>query len=153
MFLGADENSLLLWAGLNNGLVPRGAPDHLTRPPSFDPEIYTSVPIFNRRVDLLALVASFLVIIIRLASVVRLTEVEIQAFSWVCCVWRFCIRFIARTPGWDDFFLVLALVCCNSCSTSLARLTRVQVSTTVGSIFLCIGVPIMTLLPGHLILG
>jgi len=34
-----------------------------------------------------------------------------QAFSWICSALRLYVRFaVVRTPGWDDMFLVLALV-------------------------------------------
>jgi len=42
-------------------LMSRDAPVGPPRPPGFDPEIYASVPIFNRRADSLALVISFTV--------------------------------------------------------------------------------------------
>jgi len=58
------EDSLSLPTGLGQDLMARGLPDGPIRPPGFDPQIYASVPLFNRRVDLIALLVSFLVIAI-----------------------------------------------------------------------------------------
>ncbi|KAK3389735.1 hypothetical protein B0H63DRAFT_464238 [Podospora didyma] len=71
-------------------------------PPGFNHEIYLVVPLFNRRADLLALTISFMV------------------FSCICSVLRLYYRFVVlRAPGWDDLFVVLALLCTNVCSILL----------------------------------
>jgi len=46
---------------LRDSPVGAGLPSTPPRPPGFDPEIYVTVPTFNRRADLLVLTVSFMV--------------------------------------------------------------------------------------------
>ena len=60
--------------------------------PSSSPR-YNSVPLLNHRDPLLALTITFL------------------SISWIASLLRFYVRFVVqRTPGWDDFFIVLTMV-------------------------------------------
>ncbi|KAK3344508.1 hypothetical protein B0T25DRAFT_585273 [Lasiosphaeria hispida] len=78
------------------------APASLPPPPALNTGVYLSVPLFNKRADLLALTIPFIV------------------FSWVCSVSRLYVRLFAfRAAGWDDLFIVLALVCTTMCSILL----------------------------------
>ncbi|KAK1760320.1 hypothetical protein QBC47DRAFT_366878 [Echria macrotheca] len=71
-------------------------------PPGFDPNVYSDVPVFNRRTDLWAITIPFIV------------------FSWICALFRLYVRvFVVRTPGLDDFFMGLALVASTICSVVL----------------------------------
>jgi len=82
-----------------------GLPSPPPPPAPFSPlksDVYLTVPIFNRRADLLALTISFM------------------AFSWICSVLRLYVRLIVvRAPGWDDLFMTLALICTSVCSITL----------------------------------
>lgn len=38
-----------------------------------------------------------------------------QVASWICSLLRLYARCVTlRCPGWDDFFVVLTMVCCDS---------------------------------------
>ncbi|OLN85268.1 hypothetical protein CCHL11_04371 [Colletotrichum chlorophyti] len=84
-----------------------------------DPE-----PVLNRRPAVLAMVISFLIV------------------AWICGSLRLYVRFfIARCPGWDDFFVVLSLLTslflsaatCSGSSSVLAALYRQDITDTSGS--------------------
>ncbi|KAK1834977.1 hypothetical protein QBC39DRAFT_368693 [Podospora conica] len=82
---------------------------------------YQNIPLLNQRSSLLALTIFFIV------------------FSWLITLARLYVRCIVkRAPGWDDLFLVLAMI-----------------STTIGSVYLCIltnlglGTPIVALEPSQ----
>ncbi len=62
---------------------------------------YQSEPLLNHRSPLLALTIVFI------------------AISWICSLLRLYVRLVVqRAPGWDDFFIVLAMVCLFLNSTS-----------------------------------
>jgi hypothetical protein len=78
-----------------------------------DPE-----PLANKKATLLGWVITFLVISESWHSfgISRNTELTLslvhQIASWVCVSMRLWVRLkIVRAPGWDDFFVVLYLVC------------------------------------------
>lgn len=66
-------------------LLPRDEDSALAR--------YESVPLLNNRSPLLALTIVFITI------------------SWICTLLRLYVRLLVqRAPGWDDFFLTVAMV-------------------------------------------
>ncbi|KAK0372418.1 hypothetical protein CPAR01_12437 [Colletotrichum paranaense] len=77
------------------------------------------VPVLNQRPAVLAMVVSFLLV------------------AWICGAFRLYVRlFIARCPGWDDFFVVLSLLT----SLLLSIATCVATDYGLGKHFLLLGV-------------
>ncbi|KAK3905073.1 hypothetical protein C8A05DRAFT_31119 [Staphylotrichum tortipilum] len=80
---------------------------------------YHSVPLLNHREPLLGLTITFLTI------------------SWIASLLRFYIRFVSqRSPGWDDFFIILTMLSTTIASVVLCIMTNIGLGQPVYSLTL-----------------
>ncbi|KAK1751255.1 hypothetical protein QBC47DRAFT_351273 [Echria macrotheca] len=95
-------------------VLPRQAPPPPTLPPS-----YNTAPLLNQPANLLGLIITFL------------------ACSWICTLLRLYIRLVAkRSPGCDDFFIVLTMMSTTCGTAALCIMTNMGLGKPISALSL-----------------